>query len=249
MTSLAYRIKQKAAELGFVRTGIVAAEPLAAEEENLRKWLSRGFNGIMAWMEREPEKRGDSRLLMPGARSVIVTALNYYTDHEHASDPARGKISRYAWGEDYHEVVRETLSELLAWLKEEVPSAETKICVDTAPLMDKAWAVRAGIGWPITIQRRSMTTAEPVRLASTPARRRRSSSRISSIRESASHTLPSNFAMKHCPAKSQKISMAGCTDVTFVRTCALGTVLKSKQTMCDLNLGTPKLRSISTKSF
>ncbi len=101
----------------------------------------------MAWMEREPEKRSDPKLLFPEARSVIVLALNYYTPHEHGDDPATGKITRYAWGDDYHDVVMEKLSALLAWIKLENPTAEGKLCVDTAPIMDKAWAVRAGLGW------------------------------------------------------------------------------------------------------
>ncbi len=101
----------------------------------------------MAWLAREPEKRSDPRLLFPEAQSVIVVALNYFTGHEHQIDPDKGKISRYAWGDDYHDVVREKLTELLAWIKSENPTATGKICVDTAPMMDKAWAVRAGLGW------------------------------------------------------------------------------------------------------
>ena len=98
-------------------------------------------------MEREPAKRTDPRLLLPSARSVVVVALNYYTPHEHTTDPTRGKISRYSWGDDYHDVVGEKLKSLLAWIKEECPEAEGKACVDIQPMMDKAWAVRAGLGW------------------------------------------------------------------------------------------------------
>jgi epoxyqueuosine reductase len=101
----------------------------------------------MAWLEREPEKRSDPRLLFPEAKSVIVIALNYFTKYEHEEDPEKGKISRYAWGDDYHDIVREKLKELLDWIRSEDPSATGKICVDTAPMMDKAWAVRAGLGW------------------------------------------------------------------------------------------------------
>jgi len=78
---------------------------------------------------------------------VIVVALNYFTKHKHEKNADEGKISRYAWGDDYHDVVREKLTELLDWIKSENPSAAGKICVDTAPMMDKAWAVRAGLGW------------------------------------------------------------------------------------------------------
>jgi epoxyqueuosine reductase len=147
MASLAEKIKAKAARIGFEKAGVVRAEPLADEGDRLREWLGRGFHGEMAWMSREPEKRRDPRLLFPAARSIIVVTLNYYTGHKHSSDASGGKISRYAWGDDYHDVMREKLDELLAWLKTEVPEVEGKICVDTSPFMDKAWAVRAGLGW------------------------------------------------------------------------------------------------------
>ncbi|MEQ1920970.1 MAG: tRNA epoxyqueuosine(34) reductase QueG [Pyrinomonadaceae bacterium] len=147
MPSFADRIKLKASEIGFSKAGIVKAEPLLDEGAHLNKWLNQGFHGEMAWMEREPEKRSDPRLLFPDARSVIVVAINYYTTNEHQTDANSGKVSRYAWGDDYHDVVREKLTELLSWIKSKDPSADGKICVDTAPMMDKAWAVRAGLGW------------------------------------------------------------------------------------------------------
>lgn len=147
MGSFTDRLKQKAIEIGFHKIGVVRAEALTDEGVKLGKWLEKDFHGEMAWMEREPEKRSDPKLLFPEARSVIVLALNYYTPHEHGDDPATGKITRYAWGDDYHDVVMEKLSALLAWIKLENPTAEGKLCVDTAPIMDKAWAVRAGLGW------------------------------------------------------------------------------------------------------
>jgi epoxyqueuosine reductase len=140
-------IKAKASEIGFDKIGIVQAEPLTAEGDRLRDWLGRHFHGEMAWLESEPEKRSDPRLIFPDARSVIVTALNYYTEHQHTADSVCGKVSRYAWGDDYHDIVREKLTQLLDWMRAEDPSIEGKICVDTAPMMDKAWAERAGIGW------------------------------------------------------------------------------------------------------
>ena len=145
--SLSKKIKQKAAEIGLSKVGLVPAEPLVNEGTRLNDWLDRGFHGKMAWLEREPDKRTDPRLVFPEATSVIVVAMNYYTKHEHSSAASKGKISRYAWGDDYHDVVREKLTELLDWIKSENPSAAGKICVDTAPMMDKAWAVRAGLGW------------------------------------------------------------------------------------------------------
>jgi epoxyqueuosine reductase len=78
---------------------------------------------------------------------VVVVAKNYYTPTQHMDDPATGKVSRYAWGDDYHEVMGSKLRSLLAWIQEEVPAAEGKVCVDIQPMMDKAWAARAGLGW------------------------------------------------------------------------------------------------------
>ncbi len=147
MSGFSVQIKEKSVELGFAKVGIVPADALVPEGNRLLEWLARGYHGEMRWMEREPEKRADPRLLHPGARSVIVTALNYYTPHEHADAPDAGKISRYAWGDDYHDVVKEKLYQLLGWIESQVPEASGKVCVDTAPIMDKAWAVRAGIGW------------------------------------------------------------------------------------------------------
>lgn len=146
-SQLTARIKDRALELGFDKVGIVPATPLASERVRLEEWLRRGFHGEMNWMARDPEKRADPRLSMPDARSVVVVALNYYTSHQHSGDPATGKISRYAWGDDYHDVVGGKLKRLLAWIKDECHAAEGKACVDIQPLMDKAWAVRAGLGW------------------------------------------------------------------------------------------------------
>jgi epoxyqueuosine reductase len=147
VATFAEQIKEHARTIGFDKIGIVSAEALTDEGKRLREWLGRGFHGEMAWMEREPEKRSDPRLLVPNSRSVIVVAQNYFTDHEHAKTSGSGKISRYAWGDDYHDVVTGKLKALLAWIKSERPDADGKICVDTAPMMDKAWAVRAGLGW------------------------------------------------------------------------------------------------------
>ncbi len=147
MLSLTEKIKQKAVEIGFHKIGIVRAESLPEESERLRDWLEKDFQGEMLWMQREPEKRSDPQILFPVAKSIVVVALNYFTPHEHEENHEKGKISRYAWGDDYHDVIKEKLRELLAFIKSEKPDAEAKICVDTAPIMDKAWAVRAGIGW------------------------------------------------------------------------------------------------------
>lgn len=111
------------------------------------EWLRRGYHAQMRWMQRDPESRVDPRKIFPSARSVVVVALNYYTSNKHSENPDTGKVSRYAWGDDYHDVVGSKLRALLAWIKEEVPGVEGKVCVDIQPMMDKAWAARAGLGW------------------------------------------------------------------------------------------------------
>ncbi len=145
-------IKHQARTLGFDKVGIVPAEALTEEGARLREWVERGFHGQMKYMEpgykdRESQQRSDPRLLMASAKSVVCVALNYFNPEKHVDDPEVGKISRYAWGDDYHDVLRDKLKALLAWIKDQQPEVEGKICVDTSPMMDKAWAVRAGIGW------------------------------------------------------------------------------------------------------
>ena len=98
----------------------------------------------MAWLEREPEKRLDPQLIFPGAKTVISAAVNYYTPSEH---DRTGKISRYAWGDDYHDIVKEKLQALFDWIVSEDAKVEGKVCVDTAPVMEKAFAHRSGLGW------------------------------------------------------------------------------------------------------
>ena len=144
---LTEKIKAQARELGFEKVGVVRAEALMEERAKLEEWLRRGFHGEMRWMARDAEQRTDPRKFFAEARSVVVVALNYFTPQEHAQKSSSGKISRYAWGDDYHDVVGEKLKRLLAWIKEEFSGAEGKVCVDIQPLMDKAWAARAGLGW------------------------------------------------------------------------------------------------------
>ncbi|HMV47878.1 MAG TPA: tRNA epoxyqueuosine(34) reductase QueG [Blastocatellia bacterium] len=140
-------IKQQALELGFNKVGIVPAAALTEEGARLQQWLARGFHGQMNYMARDPQQRSDPRLLLTSAKSVVCVALNYFRPEKHSGAPDTGKISRYAWGEDYHDVLRDKLKALLAWIQEQQPEVEGKICVDSSPMMDKAWAVRAGIGW------------------------------------------------------------------------------------------------------
>jgi len=144
---LAGNIKNRALFEGFNKVGIVGAQSLADEGRRLKEWLARGYLGEMGWMARDVEKRINPLEIFPQTRSVVVVALNYFTPHQHQQNPATGKVSRYAWGDDYHDVVKEKLTSLLSWIREQEPSAEGKVCVDIQPVMDKAWAVRAGLGW------------------------------------------------------------------------------------------------------
>jgi epoxyqueuosine reductase len=146
-SQLTAEVKRRALELGFEKVGVVRAEALGDERARLEEWLARGLHASMAWMERDAARRTDPREILPGARTVVAVALNYYTPHEHPQDPAAGKVSRYAWGDDYHDVLGEKLKALLASVKELAPGAEGKVCVDAQPAMDKAWGARAGLGW------------------------------------------------------------------------------------------------------
>ncbi len=144
---LARDIKERALFEGFNKVGITGAQSLDDEGRRLHEWLARGYHGAMGWMARDVEKRVDPVKLFPQARSVVVVALNYFTPHQHEQSSSTGKVSRYAWGDDYHDVVKEKLQSLLSWIREQEPEAEGKVCVDIQPMMDKAWAVRAGLGW------------------------------------------------------------------------------------------------------
>ena len=146
-SELTAEVKRRARALGFEKVGVVRAEALTEERARLEEWLARGHHASMGWMERGVERRTDPRELLPGALTVVAVALNYYTPHEHAEGEGRGKISRYAWGDDYHDVLGEKLKALLDYVKELAPEVQGKVCVDAQPSMDKAWAVRAGLGW------------------------------------------------------------------------------------------------------
>lgn len=141
---LSQRIKAQAKALGFMSCGISEATFLEEEAPRLERWLKGNMHGEMAYMENHFDKRLDPRLLVDGARSVISLLLNYYQEPLNGEGP---KISRYALGEDYHFVIKRKLKELLNWLKEEVGEVNGRAFVDSAPVLDKAWAKRSGLGW------------------------------------------------------------------------------------------------------
>jgi len=141
------RIKNQVRILGFSAVGIARAERLEPEGQRLNDWLERGYQATMGWMARRCAERVDVSRVLPGARSVVAVAMNYYHPERHATDAGAGKISRYAWGDDYHEVLGERLGQLERWLEREFPGARAKAYVDTGPVMEKVWAQRSGIGW------------------------------------------------------------------------------------------------------
>jgi epoxyqueuosine reductase len=140
-------LKVEAARLGFDACGISTAATLDDEARRLEAWLSAGMHGTMGWMARHFDERIDPRKLVDGARSVVSVLHNYYQPVDHTEGERLGKISRYAWGDDYHEVMKERLMQLFAWLDEHAGGIHGRVFVDSAPVMDKAWAARAGLGW------------------------------------------------------------------------------------------------------
>ncbi|HEX9252494.1 MAG TPA: tRNA epoxyqueuosine(34) reductase QueG [Ignavibacteriaceae bacterium] len=138
---------EKAKQLGFDLVGFTKTDLLEDETEKLQQWLDKGYQASMNYMEKNLHKRKDVKEILPIAKSVISLALNYYTPENHSDKNDMGKVSRYAWGKDYHLIIWQKLDELETMLKEIEPEFETLSYVDTGPVMDKVWAVRAGIGW------------------------------------------------------------------------------------------------------
>lgn len=141
-------VKQLAAECGFDRCGIAAAGPIP-RGDYFRRWLAEGHAGTMGYLHRHVDSRADVRAWLPWARSVIVAALNY---HQSAPTPPdarpRGRVAMYAWGEDYHIVLREKLDALAARLRQELGEPfQAKVCVDTSAIIERELAAMAGIGW------------------------------------------------------------------------------------------------------
>jgi epoxyqueuosine reductase len=139
-------IKQKAAALGFDLCGIARARALSEIEPVLRRWCDSGMNDTMEYLNRDINKRADPRILFPAARSIIVTGMSYYTVPQQRS-PGVPVISRYAYGKKYQDVILGKLEQLLDYIKNIDPEAEGKAVCDTAPLLEKRWAVEGGLGW------------------------------------------------------------------------------------------------------
>lgn len=140
------QIKRKAVELGFLSCGISKAGFLVEEAPRLEKWLRSGSHGQMAYMENHFDKRLDPTKLVPGSKSVISLLYNYFPV-ETQKDPEAPKISKYAYGRDYHKVLKKHLQPLMQFIREEFGEVEMRCFVDSAPVLEKAWAQKAGLGW------------------------------------------------------------------------------------------------------
>lgn len=146
ISSTTQAIRQKAIDLGFSGIAITKAEFLEEESRRLEAWLNAGYHGEMAYMENHFDLRTDPRKLVPGARSVICLMYNYYSQATQ-SDQEAPKISMYAHGKDYHKVVRKKLKALESWLKDEIGAVSGRGFVDSAPVLERDLALRAGLGW------------------------------------------------------------------------------------------------------
>ena len=140
-------IKKKAQELGFQKVGIARADPTPKEKNNLETWLDQGRHATMGWMEKRKDERGNIHTYFPEAKSIISVGMNYHVGKGQNDINSDLKFSTYAWGDDYHDVLKKRIFQLLEWIKESQTEIKGIVCVDTSPVMDKVWAQRAGLGW------------------------------------------------------------------------------------------------------
>ncbi|MGM0620363.1 MAG: tRNA epoxyqueuosine(34) reductase QueG [Bacteroidota bacterium] len=140
------KIKSKAKELGFLDCAILPVTELTEENEHFQSWLDAGMNGEMGYMERNKEKRLDPRLLYENAKTILIVLQNYHT-RETQKDPDAPVISKYAYGTDYHFVMKDKLKSLLQFINDEFGPCNGRPFVDSAPVLERAWARRAGLGW------------------------------------------------------------------------------------------------------
>ena len=138
-------VKNIAQNLGFDFCGISKAQRLEEEEKHLEKWLTQGYHGTMRWMENHFDKRVDPTKLVPGAKSVVSLLFNYYPQEN--LDASQVKISKYAYGSDYHYVIKDKLKTFMHQLTDQIGQVEGRVFVDSAPVLDRAWAAQSGLGW------------------------------------------------------------------------------------------------------
>ena len=140
-------IKEKAIELGFHKVGIAKAAQTKDEKERLYQWLDQKKHAEMEWLEKRKSERGNILNYFSEAKTVISLGMNYYVGKNQSDLKSDFKFSNYAWGDDYHLVIKSKLFSLLEFIKNSKPSIKGLVCVDTAPIMEKVWAQRAGLGW------------------------------------------------------------------------------------------------------
>ena len=139
-------VKEIASALGFDHIGISKAEKLVDEEKHLSTWLKNDYHGQMSYMANHFDKRLDPTLLVPGAKSVISLMYNYHTEIRQ-NDPTAPKVSKYAFGEDYHFVIKDKLKTFVQMIKDKIGAVEGRVFTDSAPVMERAWAIKSGMGW------------------------------------------------------------------------------------------------------
>ena len=140
-------IKEKAIELGFHKVGVAKAAKTEQEQERLNEWLDQKKHADMEWIENRKSERGNIFNYFSEAKTVISLGMNYYVGKEQSDLTSDFKFSNYAWGDDYHLVIKSKLFSLLEFIKNKKPNVKGLVCVDTAPIMEKVWAQRAGLGW------------------------------------------------------------------------------------------------------
>ena len=140
-------IKEKAIELGFHKVGIAKAAKTKQEQERLNQWLDQKKHADMEWIENRKSERGNIFNYFSEAKTVISLGMNYYVGKDQSDLISDFKFSNYAWGDDYHLVIKSKLFSLLEFIKNKKPNIKGLVCVDTAPIMEKVWAQRAGLGW------------------------------------------------------------------------------------------------------
>ena len=140
-------IKEKAIELGFHKVGIAKAAKTEQEQERLNEWLDQKKHADMEWIENRKSERGNIFNYFSEAKTVTSLGMNYYVGKEQSDLTSDFKFSNYAWGDDYHLVIKSKLFSLLEFIKNKKPNVKGLVCVDTAPIMEKVWAQRAGLGW------------------------------------------------------------------------------------------------------
>lgn len=147
MNDFTFEIKSKANEIGFEKIGIAEIEPIKNAKANLESWILKGNHASMNWIEKRKNERGNIHSYFPEAVSLISVGMNYYSGYSQEDLSSKFKFSNYAWGDDYHNVLKTRLKILLEWIKSASSEIKGVVCVDTSPVMEKVWAEKAGLGW------------------------------------------------------------------------------------------------------